>query len=295
MLLLLVVSCTQKPYETTKKNNAGHAKTNPVTDPNLFIGKHKAKAMVLGVPHFSTSGDSYKQKFPFDILEKKRQEELNLLLEKIAAYKPTKILVEWNRIQNDSITNIEYSKFLKNDFDISTEPNEVYQIGFKLAKRLNHEKIYCSDAKKIWYGVELDWDNYSEEAYMKSKGQYQKANRYNHESFYRLGDSLKSVRPLVEHLVWLNEPFNRLKSHQFYLTWLIEGAGDNYLGADNIGSQYSRNLRIFANAFDVTNFDNEDRILLIYGASHVWQLRQFFSDSPDFDYVEPNSYLEKEL
>jgi hypothetical protein len=96
---------------------------------------------------------------------------------------------------------------------------------------------------------------------------------------------------LSEHLIWLNTTENRLKDHQAYLTSIIEGAGDNYLGADAVANWYRRNLRIFANAYDLTDFDTEERLLLIYGSGHVWQLRQFFIDSPDYDYVEVNEYL----
>jgi len=289
-ILTLLISCNQK----TDKVNRQSEKTNPIEDPNIFIGKHKAKAMVLGVFHFSNPGlDSYKPKFPFDILENKRQTELNELLNKIAKYKPTKILLECNRIKADSIVNFRYQNFLKDSFDISKKTNEIYQIGFKLAKKLNHNKIYCSDANADWFGIELDWDNYDEESYLKSKGQFKKANRYDYESFYRMGDSLKTVQTLTEHLIWMNNPNNRLKDHQAYLTSIIEGAGDNYLGADNVGRWYRRNLRIFANAYDIADFEKEDRLLLIYGAGHVWILRQLFIDSPDFQYVEPNNYLKK--
>jgi len=291
---IIFISCSQNKVKFIGKADVLE-KVDPITDPELFIGKHKATAMVLGVFHFDNPGlDTHKQKHPFNILEETRQKELNLLIKKIAAYEPTKILLEWNRIKYDSLANIDYQKFLKGDFDISAKSNEVYQIGFKLAKKLNHNKVYCSDAKKVWYGVELDWDNYDEEAYLKSKGQYQKVIRYDYDSFYKLQDSLKSVRTLVQHLAWMNKPSNRLKDHQQYLNYVVEGAGDNYLGADNVGSQYSRNLRIFSNVYDITNFDQEERILLIYGAAHVWQLRQFFLDSPDYDYIEPNDYLLKE-
>jgi hypothetical protein len=289
-IFMLINSCNQE----NSKENQQFEKTNPIENPNLFIGENKAKVMVLGVFHFSNPGlDSYKPKFSFDILEKKRQVELNELLEKISEYKPTKILLEWNRIKADSIVNVRYKNFLKDSFDISEKTGEVYQIGFKIAKRLNHKRLYCSDAKADWFGIELDWDNYDDKAYLKSKGQYKKVNRYDFKSFYEMGDSLKTVQTLTEHLIWMNNPNNRLKSHQDYLTSIIEGAGDNYLGADNVGRWYRRNLRIFANAYDIADFEKEERLLLIYGSGHVWQLRQFFTDSPDFDYIEPNNYLKE--
>lgn len=294
MIAVFFASCHTN-QESTFEQKEREQKANSISDPDLFIGKHITKAMVLGVFHFDNPGlDSYKPKYSFNILEEKRQEELAIFLNQIAEYKPTKILVEWDRIKVDSIANERYLNYLNGTFSIDDKRNEVYQLGFKLAKKLGHKKIFCSDASAEWIGVELDWDNYDVEAYLKSKGQYEKSTRYNFQSFYELCDSLKTVQTLTEHLAMLNSPKNRLKDHQAYLTDLIlEGAGDNYLGADAVTKWYRRNLRIFSNAYDITNFDSEERLLLIYGSGHVWQLRQFFIDSPDFEYIEPIEYLLK--
>lgn len=288
----ILTACNEGAKKTTIDNELSE-EINPIENPNIFVGKHKTKAMVLGVFHFDNASlDSYKPKFPFNILKDKRQVELDTLLSKIAKYNPTKILLEWPRIKLDSITNARYQNYLKGTFDIKDKSNEVYQIGFKLAKRLGHNRIYCSDASADWFGVDLDWDNYDEDAYLKSRGQFTKSNRYDYESFYELGDSIKTVQTLTEHLYFRNRPKNRLKDHQAYLTAnILEGAGDNYLGADGVARWYRRNLRIFSNAYDITDFNNEERLLLIYGSGHVWQLRQLFTDSPDFEYVEPNEYL----
>lgn len=291
-IFILFASCNREPEKINSETLQSKG-INSIEGPNLFVGKHKTKVMVLGVFHFSNPGlDGYKEKFLFDILETKRQKELDTLLTKISEYHPTKILVEWSRIEADSITNIRYQDFLKGSFDISQKTNEVYQVGFKLAKKLGHRRIYCSDASAEWFGIEIDWENYDEEAYLKSRGQYEKSTRYDYESFYELYDSLKTVHSLTKHLRLINSPENRLKDHQAYLTNnILEGAGDNYLGADGVAKWYRRNLRIFANAYDLTDFEKEERLLLIYGSGHVWQLRQLFKDSPDFDYIEPNDYL----
>ena len=295
LLVLLLSACTPSPETdaTTSTSDTPLEITNPVTDPNLFIGAHQAQAMVLGVFHFSNPNlDSYKPKFPFDILEAQRQKELDQLLTKLAAYRPTKILVEWSRTNLDSIVNERYQHYLQDSFDLSDKTNEVYQIGFKLAKKLGHDRIYCSDASASWCGVDIDWDTYDLDGYLKSKGQYEKSMRYDYEAFYQWQDSMKQVQPLLAHLIDLNQPATCLKNHQVYLTEaVLEGAGDHYAGADAVGRWYRRNLRIFANAYDFANFDQEERLLLIYGSGHVWQLRQFFQDSPDFEYVEPNAYL----
>ncbi|OED44005.1 hypothetical protein AB832_02305, partial [Flavobacteriaceae bacterium (ex Bugula neritina AB1)] len=192
---------------------------------------------------------------------------------------------------SDSIVNEWYQGYIKDSFDIDTKASETFQIGFKLAKRLEHRRIYCSDASAKWFGVELDWDTYDDVAYLKSKGQFKKVYRYDYEAFYELEDSLKTTQTLLEHLQMINHIDYQLKGHQIYLTSILEGAGDNYLGADNTARWYRRNLRIFSNTYDITDFDKEERLLLIYGVGHVWQLRQFFKDSPDYEYIEANSYL----
>ncbi len=291
-ILTLIISCKQK----TDKESQQLKKTNSIEDPNLFIGKHKTKAMILGVFHFNNPGlDDYKSKYYIDILSNQRQSEINALIESLAQYEPTKILVEVPRKEADSIINDRYVKFLKGEYSISDKKSETYQLAFRLAKKLGHKKIYASDAKgSKWFGADIDWDNYDSDEYLKSLSQYEKANRYNYEKMYEYGDSLKTELTLMEYFISDNNPEVRLKDHQAYLTeTILTGAGDLYIGADAVARWYQRNLKIFANIYDISDFSKKERILLIYGAGHVWQLRQLLTDSPDFEYVEVNEYLKK--
>lgn len=291
---LSMMLCFSACQQQTPQTSVPEAIDNRIMpDPDLFVGKHKAQAMVLGVVHFDNPGlDSYQQKYPFNILEPQRQEELEDLLQKLARYKPTKILLERSRIKSDSATRQQYEGYLNGTFSIEELHSEDYQIGFKLAKRLGHSQVYCSDSYVNWCGAELDWDNYDPNAYLREQGNYEKANRYDYDAFYALGDSLKANQSLTEHLIYRNSQARTHKDHQAYLTnTMLEGAGDNYVGADAVARWYRRNLHIFANTYDIADFDQEERLLLIYGSGHVWQLKQLLSDSPDFDYVEVNDYL----
>lgn len=291
ILTLLAISCQEKTQKNEPINTT--EVINPLANPNEFIGQHRAKVMILGVYHFNNPGlDGYKERYEVDILSNKRQQELDKLLEKLEKFKPTKILLEASRVKWDSIFNINYSKYVNGNFDIENKRNEFYQIGFKLAKKLGHEKIYCVDEKSKWFGADIDWENYNSEEYQKSLGQFEKVNRYNYDKIYSIEDSLKVKQSLIEHFLMINNPKNRLKDHQAYLTnTVLTGAGDLYIGADNLTRWYQRNIKIFANTYDIVDFSKEDRLLLIYGAGHVWQLRQFVKDSPDFEYIEVNDYL----
>lgn len=291
-LVSLLISCSQS-NEYQKREISYGENLNRFASPSEFIGDYKSKAMILGVFHFSNPGhDTYKEKYTVDILSEKRQNEIDELIQKLQEFNPTKILIEAPRIKYDSIYNLRYQDYLKGTFDISDKTDERYQVGFKLAKILGHDRIYASDAESTaWFGADIDWDNYDEEAYLKSLGQFDKASRYDFDQFYELGDSLKSVQSLTNHFITINDPNDRLKDHQAYLTNIIGGAGDLYIGADAVARWYQRNLRIFANTYDLADFSKEERLLLIYGSGHVWQLRQLLTDSPDFEYVEVNDYL----
>lgn len=288
----LAFSCAQTENKSLQVKN--EVPENGPDSPHYFIGKHKTKVAVLGVFHFSNPGlDTYKAKFSVDILSQERQAEVDDLLHSISKFQPTKILLEVPRKGSDSLLNQRYQEYLKGEYDISERSNELFQLGFRLAEKLGHERIYASDARgSQWFGAEIDWDDYDSEEYRKSLNQYEKTTRYDYQKMYELHDSLKSVTPLKEHLKYINDPENRLKNHQAYLTsTVLAGAGDLYIGADIVARWYQRNLKIFANTYDIADFSEEDRILLIYGAGHVWQLRQLLTDSPDFDYVEINEFL----
>lgn len=287
-MLTLLWSCNKQANKVEK--------VNTISDPNLFVGKHKAKAAILGVFHFDNPGlDSYKKKYPYEILSDKRQIELKKLINDLALYNPTKILVEVVRKGSDSLLNVRYTKFLIGEFDITNKKDERYQLAFRLAKKLGHKKVYAADTKSLkWFGAEIDWDNYDEEKHLKSLGQFEKSTRYDYNKMYKYHDSLKTTISLSKHLKYINDSSNRLKDHQAYLTeTILVGAGDLYNGADAVARWYQRNLRIFANTYDITDFSKEERVLLIYGSGHVWQLRQLLTDSPDFDYIEINKYLKE--
>ncbi|MBM1108212.1 hypothetical protein JQC67_18815 [Aurantibacter crassamenti] len=291
--LFILISCKQQILKEEKKN-INTISSESLGNPDEFIGNHKTKATILGVFHFDNPGlDDYKEKYSIDILSKKRQSELEDVITSLVAYKPTKILVEVRRKESDSLINDRYKKFLNGNYSISDKKSETYQLAFRLAKKLGHTRIYASDVKNsYWFGADIDWDNYDEDEYTKSLIQYEKSNRYDYEKIYEYHDSLKTKITLKEYFKLDNDPKVRLKDHQSYLTSsILAGAGDLYIGADAVSRWYQRNLKIFANTYDIVDFSKEDRVLLLYGAGHVWQLRQLFKDSPDFEYVEINQYL----
>ncbi|PZU14969.1 MAG: hypothetical protein DI622_12920, partial [Chryseobacterium sp.] len=60
-------------------------------------------------------------------------------------------------------------------------------------------------------------------------------------------------------------------------------------GADMLALYwYNRNLRMFRNIQNIPH-NSEDRILVVVGNGHASVLRQLFTSSPEFDYIEFDS------
>jgi len=274
---------------TSDLNGVGH---DSIFRPQEFKGRFKPVVSVLGTFHFTNSeSHDYRDAYAVDGLSSLRQKELEVLIARLKRFGPTKILIERNRIAYDSLIQRQYLHYKDGD-SLFQRNDEVYLIAFPLAKQLGHTKVFAADATADWFGADLDWAHFDEEHYLKSRNQFKKSQRYDYETTYRKEDSLKSVLSILDFYKLINTPKAQKYNHQIYLTeTVLSGAGDNYIGADAVARWYRRNLRIFSNTLDLVDFDTQERILIIYGASHIWTLKQFFQDSPDFEYVEINTFL----
>jgi Family of unknown function (DUF5694) len=116
----------------------------PATGPAITTTdqqQSKAQVMVLGVYHFNNpNADVVKSNFS-DHLSEKKQREIAELLELLARFKPTKIVVEAPPEQVAVQNN--YLAYLKGEYQLTA--NESEQIGFRLAKRFRHAQVYLAD------------------------------------------------------------------------------------------------------------------------------------------------------
>ena len=62
------------------------------------------------------------------------------------------------------------------------------------------------------------------------------------------------------------------------------------MGARLAADWYRRNLFMFSHVADLARQPG-DRILVLVGAGHRPLLRQFITESPDLEYVDPLPYL----
>lgn len=247
-----------------------------------------SKIMILGTFHFDDAGlDGYKPKHRLDLLSARRQREVAAVLDALARFRPTKIAVEWPA-QHQAALDAEFAKYLAGP-ESSVGPNEIYQLGFRLARRLGHRGVHAIDAhEKPEFKIVRTTEELIERA--RSLGQNDLVERGTkwaqwYEDLDRWEDELKTKQTLLEHLRLKNQPEYVRHSLSRYLVAEFEvGDGTDYTGADWRTAWYNRNLRIFSNLLRVRTASS-DRILLIIGAGHLPILLQLAQNAPEFEAV----------
>ncbi len=147
----LICSLVLKLLLNTKASLSGNSEKKPEKI-------DKTQVMVLGVYHFNNRGlDDHNLSIESYFTEK-RQKEINELYQRLADFEPTKIFIERNpkaQAKYDSL----YALFKNNKLDVDTLSNgrdEVFQISFKLAKKLGHSRVFCINAKNIWFNGDVE-------------------------------------------------------------------------------------------------------------------------------------------
>ncbi|TSB48234.1 hypothetical protein FN960_01390 [Alkalicoccobacillus porphyridii] len=103
----------------------------------------KPKVLVLGTFHMHEGLDSISQKTDSGhSLLPEAESEIALLVERMAAFKPNKVSVEVE-VKRQVEIDKAYQQYLHND-DWKLPINEIHQIGFRLARAMELEKVYAS-------------------------------------------------------------------------------------------------------------------------------------------------------
>jgi hypothetical protein len=276
---------------------AGMAPVRAQTMPDfLNEEKPRARVLLLGTFHFKDAGlDDHKPQHGFDAMSEERQKEIAEVLDLLAVFNPTVIAVE-RKPRDQARLDEAYNGYLAGERELG--PNEIYQIGFRLGKRLGLERLIAVDAPSRSYFPEMTQEQYEARVASLMEGidpvriEAEMAWDGRFEQMYLWEDNLTDNQTLREHLIYSNDEDVLRRHHGHYLVTEFKlGRGEDYFGVDSRTSWYNRNLRIFQNIQRATR-GPEDRILVLIGAGHVPILRHAVEASPEYELVEVRDMLD---
>ena len=251
----------------------------------------KPRLLLVGTGHWSNPGKDLIAVTFDDMLSPRRQAEIAECLERLKAFAPTKVLLkvllEVSTRDQEGL-DADYTAYLRGDLELSA--NERYQLGFRLADKMGHKRIYGVD----WHDLErpILWLEAFE--FAKSHGQQEWIGGHQDETELKAKAAEEEAwiarSSVSELLIGGNDPGKVAQSHTFYSDLAQVGEGENYIGADVVLRWYERNLKIFTNIRRVVTSPG-DRLLLVIGGGHLPLLNHFAEASGVFELAAVTDYL----
>ena len=287
LLLICIIYSCKNDTAVTKRDTASLKKETTIK---------QTKVLTLGTFHFNfpnldvVKTDNNNQ---IDVLDAQYQKEIELIVDKLAKFKPTKIVIE-RQPKKQQVYDSLYTAYLNGNHKLSR--SEEQQIGFRLAKKLGLNKLFCTDAWGTDYEEVLKVidgnDTIAKDKFWSYFYKNPDSTLYSYRS-YRNEKPLFKTDGILAHLKRQNTKERIKKELGDYLVGIFKYETEDYeqLGPDYVTSWwFNRNLRIFRNIQRI-NATAEDRILVIYGAGHMNLLNVLFESSPEYELLDVNDYL----
>lgn len=241
--------------------------------------------LIVGAPHFDNPGRDIANAQVADVTTPERQREIKAIVERLAAFRPTRVAVEWPADRQDRLDQ-RYADYRAGRYQLSAD--EIDQIGLRLAAQLGLERVDAIDWNKTPPGEEADYD-FPAWAEAHGRGDEWQARVSEQQAKADARSRLMACTPVSSWLRRLNTPEARREMQRSYYN--IARFGDNAAnpGATWVGNWYARNLRILNNLRDIAR--PGDRIVVIYGAGHGFLLDQQARESGAFEVADTLAYL----
>ena len=267
---------------------AGGAPANAIAQP--ADEEASIKVMPIGTVHLNNPGRDVNNPQVPDVLTPEKQAELAALRDSLAEFRPTKMAIEIERRHQGAVDSL-YRAFRAGTLDTSfavgdfnSPRSEQYQVGFRLAKRLDHERIWAVDHMiPIKFGRVMSYAKKHDPALLKSMKSFSEG------PLMTAIDSLLQNESLGALYRFLNRPSTVEQFRAPYTRFAAAKTDSAFVGADVVATYHKRNLRIFANLMQIA--EPGDRIITIFGAGHMPFLRPIIQASPKVELVDPQSYL----
>ncbi|HWT13278.1 MAG TPA: DUF5694 domain-containing protein [Allosphingosinicella sp.] len=247
----------------------------------------KPALLILGAPHFGNPARDVVNVRVADVLAPERQREIEAIVDRLAAFRPTRVAVEWPADEQARLDQ-RYADYRAGRYALTADERD--QIGLRLAARLGLERVDAVD----WNGdAPGGWPPYDYPSWAEAHGRGEEWRAWvaRMQTEADAAARLMACTPVSAWVRKVNTADYRLANHRsyFYIAQIGDRLGDNP-GAAWVGTWYTRNLRILNNIRALAASPG-DRVLAIYGAGHGHLLDQQARESGEFEVADTLGYL----
>ncbi len=241
-----------------------------------------AEVLLFGVFHFANPGRDVVRVDQVDVSTPANQAYLDGLAQRLCEFRPTTILSEFDRARESDIQK-QLDSYSAGKSELPGI-NEIYQIGFRVAKACGIEKIYGFDESEIGWDAEPLFEYLEKSApdlFVAFNAEITRLQAAQAAAHRDLG-----LRGL---LVRANDPEQDRLNKDFYLFTNAAGAGLGFEGADATARWWHRNFRMYANIQRYAT--GGERVLVVAGQGHTAILRDLLEIDRRISARDIHAYL----
>jgi hypothetical protein len=161
------------------------------------VSDKKIKVYLLGTFHFSQTDSSYQ------VMDEKHQKSINELNDIIVGLNPNKIFIErMPDFEKENKMDSLYTAYFNREKE-TNNPNEIWQVAFKTAKRLGHKKLYQCDHPGNYGSLYAEIEEYAKEHNQMNILEYDAKELLNQKQIPKQGFLMQSMT-LLDFIKWLN-------------------------------------------------------------------------------------------
>jgi len=226
---------------------------------NAHAQDKPAEILLFGVFHFENPGRDVVRVDQVDVTTPDNQAYLARLTRRLCEFKPTAILLEFDRAREPEMQE-QLDSYHADQFTLSA--NENHQIGFRVAKECGVEKVFGFDETGIGWDAEPLF-KYLEESDPELLQSFNSAI----ERIQAEEAAAHNELGLRELLIRANDPERDRINKDLYLLTNVAGARSGFEGADATASWWHRNFRMYANIQSYAKAG--ERVLVVAGQGHT--------------------------
>jgi hypothetical protein len=258
----------------------------PATPGPEAAGAEPVQIMVLGTWHFAGSDSDIISAKTGSVLTPRRQQELDDVAARLAAFKPSVIVTERVTAPPDYV-DPKYASFTS--ADLATNENERVQIAYRLAAKAGVARVVGIDEQPA--DGEPDYFPFDRLiAHAAATDQNEALNGLIAEAQALVGEETARLSTLSMSEALIEANRGLLSSPDFYYDILKFDEGEAQPAAELNAYWFMRNAKIFSKLIDVTK--PGDRVVVVYGAGHKYWLELLADETPGFVKVDPGDYLD---
>ena len=254
----------------------------PYSERSIYAEKFEDAVPVLNIATFHMGETSDANATEFDEKSDKNQREIKDLAKRLAAFRPTVLIIE-DRPKNDSSRREDYLSYVQDPNKKFKNPDEIELLVYEVGRLSGAKKIYGIDYKQGYdYQIAGKIPNM--------------VDKTTNNKYWKLIDENEKKNP--EEGIPFYDLF-KLNNHPQYLQSMININADmlTYIssrgrseGADEAAKFYHRNLVMFSNLNQIP-LERDDRVFILMGGTHTAFFNEFLKRSPKYKLQDPFLYL----